>query len=361
MDMTSLYAVVLAGGSGTRFWPVSRAHLPKQFLTLEGTQSLLQATVSRIAPLIAPQRTYVVTAAPLQPQTVAQLPAVPIANILSEPMGRNTAAAIGLAAWHLQNLDPAALMVVLPADHAIADGTAFCDSVQQAAATVLQTDRLMTFGVQPTYPATGYGYIEVGAELGISEAPRAAEVTRFQEKPTAEVAAQLMASQRYLWNCGIFLWRAATIARELRTHMPALAHQLDVYMAALQAGAAPEVLQTLYQQLPSLPIDIGVLEPSSCVGVLPVTWAWSDVGSWGALRDLHPADAAGNVAVGHHIGHGTTNAVVYSPHRLVVTIGVSDVIIVQTDDVLLVCHKDQDQAVREVVQLLQQRGETTYL
>jgi mannose-1-phosphate guanylyltransferase len=276
-------------------------------------------------------------------------------------MGRNTAAAIGLAAWHLRAQDPEALMVILPADHAIADSTAFCESLQQAAATVLQTDMLMTLGVQPRYPATGYGYIEVGESLALSTAPRAARVTQFKEKPSAEVAAQFIASQRYVWNCGIFLWRAATIERELRTHMPVLAQQLDVYMAAVQAGATAEALHAAYQQLPSVPIDIGVLEKSSQVGVLPVTWDWSDVGSWRALAELHAPDAAGNVAVGPHLGQATSNTIVYSPNRLVVTIGISDVIIVQTDDAVLVCHKDHDQAVRDMVQLLQQRGDITYL
>lgn len=356
-----LYAVILAGGSGTRFWPVSRAHIPKQFLVLQGTESLLQATASRLATLIPPQRTYVVTAAPLQAQTVAQLPVVPLAQILSEPMGRNTAAAIGLAAWHLLQHDPAAVMVVLPADHAIADATAFCTSLRQAADVAWQTDMLMTLGVQPTYPATGYGYIEVGTLLDVPAAPGAARVSQFKEKPTLEVATQFLATQRYLWNCGIFVWRASTIVEELRTHMPALAQQLDAYMAAVQAGASPAVLQTLYQQLPNVPIDIGVLEPSSRVGVLPVTWAWSDVGSWRALADLHPADRDGNVTVGHHLAQRTTNTIVYSTDRLVVTLGVSDLIIVQTDDVVLVCRKDQDQTVRDVVQQLQQRGMTTLL
>lgn len=360
----NVYAVILAGGSGTRFWPVSRAHIPKQFLVLQGTQSLLQATASRLATLIPPQRTYVVTAASQRAQTVAQLPEVPLAHILSEPRGRNTAAAVGLAAWHLQAHDPAATMVVLPADHAIADVEAFCTSLQQAAEAAQQADVLMTLGVQPTYPATGYGYIEVGARLALPAAPAAARVQQFKEKPAVEVARQFLATQRYLWNCGIFVWRVATIVEALRTYSPVLAQQLDTYVEAVRAGAAADTLQRLYQQIPSVPIDIAVLEPASHagrVGVLPVTWAWSDVGSWRALAELHPADATGNVAVGPHLAQQTTNTIVYSPNRQVVTIGVSDLIIVQTDDVVLVCHKDQDQAVRDIVQQLQQRGMTTLL
>ena len=222
----NLYAIILAGGSGTRFWPVSRAHFPKQFLVLQGTQSLLQATASRIAPLIPPSRIYVVTAAHLQAPTMSQLPEVPSANILSEPVGRNTAAAVGLAAWHLMALDPEAMLVVLPADHAIADRTAFCESLQQAARAAAHANVLMTLGVQPTYPATGYGYIKVGDSLAVPTVPLACQATQFTEKPPAEVAAQFVASQQYLWNCGIFVWRAAAIVEELSTHMPELAHKL---------------------------------------------------------------------------------------------------------------------------------------
>ena len=357
----NLYATILAGGSGTRFWPVSRVQVPKQFLVLQGTQSLLQATVQRITPLIPPERIYVVTAAHLQEQTVAQLPEVPAANILSEPVGRNTAAAVGLAAWHLMRVDPEALMVVLPADHAIADSAAFCASLQQATLAAQHANMLMTLGVQPTHPATGYGYIQVGDSLGLPAVSLARQATQFTEKPQAEAAAQFVASGAYLWNCGIFVWRVATIMEELSTHSPDLWQQLVAYIQAAQAGADAETLLASYAQLPNVPIDIAVLEKSSRVGVLPVTWPWSDVGSWQALADLHPQDSAGNIVVGQHIGRDATGLIVYSPKRLVATIGVSDLIIVQTDDVLLICSKDRDQEVREIVQLLQQRGDTTYL
>src|SRR5437763_1734858 len=298
----NLYAIILAGGSGTRFWPVSRANVPKQFLVLQGTQSLLQATAHRIAPLIPPQRIYVVTAAHLQAQTVAQLPEIPVVNILSEPVGRNTAAAVGLAAWHILTVDPEALMVILPADHAIADGAAFCESLHQAALAAQHADMLMTLGVQPTHPATGYGYIKVGDSLTIPAVPLARQATQFTEKPQAEVAAQFVASGAYLWNCGIFVWRAATIVAEISTHMPDLWPHLVAYLQAAQAGADAERLQTSYAQLPNVPIDIGVLEKSSRVGVLPVTWAWSDVGSWRALADLHRQDRDGHIEVGQHLG-----------------------------------------------------------
>lgn len=357
----NLYATILAGGSGTRFWPKSRANFPKQFLVLQGTHSLLQNTVRRVASLIPPAHVQVVTAAHLQPQTLAQLPELLPASILSEPVGRNTAAAVGLAAQHLLRLDAEAMMVVLPADHVIPDSTAFCASVQQAAEAARHHDVLMTLGVQPTYPATGYGYIKVGPPLPTPGAPLAHRAAQFLEKPPADVAAGLVASGAYVWNCGIFVWRAATILEEIRAYLPDLWQGLHAYCTALQAGASAEVLGQLYTQLRSISIDNGVLEHSSRVGVLPVTWAWSDVGSWRSLADLHAPDSAGNVVVGQHLGQDSTGLVVYSPDKLVATVGLTDLIIVQTEDALLICPKDRDQEVRDLVQKLQQDGQTQYL
>jgi mannose-1-phosphate guanylyltransferase len=356
-----LYAAILAGGSGTRFWPKSRTRLSKQFLSLHGTQSLLQNTVTRIAPLLPPQHTLIVTAAHQQAQTAEQLTDIPEGNILAEPLGRNTAAAIAWAACYLLHLDAEALMVVLPADHAIVDQQAFCASLQQAVAVVQAHDVLMTLGVQPTYAATGYGYIKVGDPLPAPAVPDAHRVVQFTEKPHADVAAAMLASGQYLWNCGIFVWKAATIAQEIRQHLPDLWQGIQAYSTMVQAGASREALYHQYAQLPSVSVDNGVLEHSARVGVLPVTWGWSDVGSWRALADLHPADNAGNVVVGQHLGRDTTGLVIYSPDKLVATIGLSNLIVVHTDDVLLICDRERDQEIRELVAMLQQQGRTEYL
>jgi len=357
----NLYATILAGGSGTRFWPLSRANLPKQFLVLQGTQSLLQETVQRIASLIPLPQTFIVTAKHQQAQTAEQLPQLPSEHILTEPLGRNTAAAVALAAWYVLSLDAEAIMAVLPADHAIMDHKAFCDSLRLAAVVAQQRDMLMTLGVQPTFPATGYGYINVGESLDIPNAPGAHKVVQFTEKPNAQVASTMLASGDYLWNCGIFVWRAAAIARALRTYLPDLWAGIEAYGAAWRAGAGDDDLYQLYAELPSISIDNGVLEHSTHVGVVPVSWAWSDVGSWRSLRDLQPADADGNVVIGQHLGHGSADLVVYSPHKLVATIGVTNLIIVQTDDMILICDKERDQEVRDVVAMLQRQGQTQYL
>ncbi len=357
----TLYATILAGGSGTRFWPKSRAVLPKQFLVLQGSDSLLQNTVNRIASLIPADRTLIVTAAHQQPQTVAQLPQVPVDNILAEPLARNTAAAVALAAWHLTTIDPDAMMIVLPADHAIADWETFCNCLQQAAAAAQHHDILMTLGVKPTYPATGYGYIKVGTSLSSPEAPEACEAAEFTEKPPADVATRMVDAGNYLWNCGIFIWKAETIARELQQHLPDLWAGIQTYGTAWQAGASREELERHYAQLPTISIDNGVLEPSTRVGVLPVSFDWSDVGSWRALEDLNPQDANGNVIVGKHVDQGSANLIVYSPDKLVATIGVTNLIIVQTDDVLLICDKERDQDVKNFIETLRQQEQTDYL
>ena len=361
MGPLNLYATILAGGSGTRFWPKSRVAFPKQFLRLEGAGSLLQNTVTRVASIIAPDHVLVVTGAHLQAQTLTQLPTLPPTNVLSEPLGRNTTAAISWAALHLVAHDPEAVMVVLPADHVIADSAAFCLSVRQAAKAAAQHDVLMTLGVRPTYPATGYGYIKAGVPLATSTTSSAYKVAQFVEKPSAEVAAQFVTSGDYFWNCGIFVWRARTILEELRTYLPDLLDGLHGYMTAMHADASPDVLHHHYSQLHSISIDYGVLERSLRVGVLPVTWAWSDVGSWRSLAALHTPDNHGNVVVGTHVGQDSTGLVIYSPDKLVATIGVTDLVIVQTEDILLICPKDRDQEVRDLVKALEQRGRMEYL
>lgn len=357
----SLYATILAGGGGTRFWPYSRVQSPKQFLVLQETHSLLQMTVRRIIPLIPLERIVVITAAHLQTQTQEQLPELPAANVLIEPVGRNTAAAIGLAAQHLLTQDRDATMVVLPADHAIANEQAFHTSVQQAANAAHVSHGLIALGIRPTYAATGYGYMQVGAPLPEALPSPIYQVLQFTEKPSAEVAQRFVDSGQYLWNCGIFVWEAATIWQEMTIYLPDLVQGLQAYLTASQTHTDSDHLRHLYMQLPDISIDYGVLEHSSRISALPVSFVWYDVGSWRALSDLHAPDADGNVVFGRHIGRDTQNSLIYSPTKLVTTIGVNNLIVVCADDVILICPKDRDQEVRELVHLLRQRGHTAYL
>jgi mannose-1-phosphate guanylyltransferase len=233
--------------------------------------------------------------------------------------------------------------------------------VRQAAEAAQYHDTLMTLGARPTYAATGYGYIKLDAPLPTPNAPSAHRVAQFTEKPNAAVAAAMIASQQYLWNCGIFIWRAATIAQAIAHHLPELWDGIRAYGESWQAGSSQETLFQQYAQLPSISIDNGVLEHATQVGVVPATFDWSDVGSWRALADLHQPDADGHVVVGKHMGQGSRGLIVYSPDKLVATVGLCDLIIVQTDDVLLICPKDQDQEVKNFVAMLQQQNQTEYL
>ncbi len=357
-----LHAVVMAGGSGTRFWPQSRVRRPKQLLTLAGDRSMIQSTFDRCADWIPARRRWVVTNAVQQGETSVQLPEVPPEQILIEPCARNTAPCLGLAAIALLQADPDATMLVMPADHVITSPEQFQAAVECGLA-VLQADprQLCLFGVKPDWPATGYGYIERGAPL--AGVPGAYDVTAFREKPDASTAAEYVAAGRFYWNCGIFLWRADRLLQALAQCEPDMHSQLQTVAAAWGTAAAAQTLQQQFPAMKSISIDYAVLEHDRHRCVIEAPFQWDDVGSWLAVERLTPPDADGNTIHGRHLGIDTKGCIIRGPadDHLIATLGVSDLIIVRTADVTFVARKGDDEGIRQMVQALKARGDERYL
>ena len=360
--MLSLYGVIMAGGRGARFWPLSRERLPKQLVKLFGPQTLLERTVERLSPLIPLERLLVVTGADQARAIRRHLPDLPRENVLVEPEGRNTAPCIGLAACEIARRERGAAMGVFPADHLIAQEEAFRKLLGKAAGLLKsRPEALVTFGMQPTHPATGYGYIKQGAEVARAGKQPVHSVEAFVEKPDVATARRYLKDKRYLWNGGIFLWRVDTIRAAFEAYLPEMARGLEEIDEALGRRDVAKRLKSIYPRLPATSIDYGVMERTDAALVIQSDVGWSDVGSWKSLADLLEADEKSNVAVGHHVELETSGTVVFAPRHLVATIGVDDLIIVVTDDAVLVCNKDQDQDVRQLVDSLRARGLGRYL
>lgn len=355
-----LHAVIMAGGSGTRFWPESRRTRPKQFLPLASDRTLLRETFDRCAAWIPSASWMVVTNHQLGAETARQLPELARGEIIGEPCGRNTAPCIALAACQLLKRDPEAVMLVMPADHAISPVEVFQEAVSRAVKLV-ETDQqsLVLFGVPPTYPATGYGYIERDEPLG----ERAFQVRAFHEKPARERAEHFLAGGRHYWNCGIFVWKAARILELIREFQPEIGKLMDEIAPDLGTVREEAALKKVFPRMPSISIDHAVLEKAGDVVVLEAPFAWDDVGSWQAVARLKPSDENGNTIIGLHVGIETANCVIQndSPKHLIATIGVRDCVIVHTPDATLIARRDDENAIRELVALLEQRGYGTYL
>jgi mannose-1-phosphate guanylyltransferase len=353
-----LHAVIMAGGSGTRFWPASRTATPKQLLDLTGGQTMIQGTVSRLGQLVSPDRVLVVTNQRLVDPIRAQLPDVPPAAIIGEPCRRDTAPCVGLAAAWIARNDPDATMVVMPADHVIAPDEEFQGAMRYAEQLVAEDPtRLVTFGIRPTYPAEIFGYIERGDSLHESNGTTAYRVRQFHEKPKLTDAKRYLEAGSFYWNSGIFVWRVATILDELKRHEPAMHQHLMNIAQSVGTSDFEAVFEREFAAIEGKSIDYAVMEKAPHVVVIEAPFDWDDLGSWQALSRLKGVDKDGNTLIGRHLGIDTKNSIVRTDEgHLVVTVGIEDCIVVHTDDATLVAHKDQEEAIRNVVKQLEQRG-----
>ncbi|MFZ3073454.1 MAG: mannose-1-phosphate guanylyltransferase/mannose-6-phosphate isomerase [Thermodesulfobacteriota bacterium] len=347
-----LYAVILAGGIGSRFWPLSRATSPKQLLKIAGDESLLKETIKRLAPLIPPSSVSIVTnssQAEIIRLHLSQGKKASPVKIVAEPSGKNTAPAIALAAMKVFRKNPEAIMAVLPADHIIGDAPAFRKTLK-AAVEAAELGALVTFGVKPKSPHTGYGYIK--AKAGVYKkvgAIKVRKVERFVEKPKLEKAKEFLKEGGYFWNSGIFVWKASAILEEMKTHLPSL------YKSIMSIRSDEDVISA-YSKIEAISIDNGVLEKSKNVVVIEADFSWSDMGSWSSMSEVFAPDASGNIMKGRVVDIGSKDSLVIGSDRLVATIGLKDMIIVDTPDATLVCPKTRAQEVKDIVSILKKKG-----
>jgi len=349
-----LYAVILAGGSGTRFWPLSRRRTPKQFLEIVGKRSLLQETLGRIKPLIQAPRTFIVANALYRRQLKDQLRSFPLPkkNILLEPEGKNTAPAILWAACRIDRLDPQAVMVVLPSDHLIEHRTQFLKDLQRAV-QLAREGYLVTLGVVPNRPETGFGYLKT--RWVKDHRKSILKVEQFTEKPSLKTAQRFLKEKKYLWNSGMFVWKTEAILKAYKEFLP------DLYRLLIDKTDSASV-KTIWHRLPTISVDYGILEKSANVVTVPALgMGWSDLGSWQALWEVLPKDRWGNVSRGDHIAQDCRNTLVFAGHRLVVTIGLRDLTVVDTPDALLVCQNEDSQKVKDVVGILKKQNRPQWI
>lgn len=348
-----MHAVIMAGGRGTRFWPASRETRPKQFLAMTGEKSLLQQTVDRILPLVPPEHIIVVTGEVCREEVRRQLPELPGENVIAEPLGRNTAPCIGLAALFIRQKDPRGVMIVLPADHAVADENAFRDALKRAAAAAAAEPCLVTIGITAHSPETGFGYIERGEPAALHIGRDIFRVAAFREKPDLETARSFLGKGTFYWNSGIFVWRASSIMDAIGRALPALHSELLSLEPHLGTPGEAGAIRAAYERISPISIDYGVMERADNVLLATGDFGWNDLGSWDALADLAPKDDRGNSLRGSVVAIDTKNALVLGREKLIALVGVEDIVVVEEDDAILVLKRGKSQDVKKVVDHLE--------
>lgn len=348
------HAVIMAGGRGERFWPLSTKRSPKPFLPLFGGKTMIQETVERIGLIIPKERILIALSRDHLPTARQQLPEIPAQNFLVEPMGKDTAACIGLASLHVEKRAQDGSMLVLAADHSIGDQESFATTVISTLKFIEEHDYITTIGVKPGRPETGYGYIEVGEEIATGDNLVFCRAARFVEKPDAPTAVRYLESQKYLWNSGIFVWRNKTIQESIAESMPDLWDGLTRIRKCMGSSEEEKVMREEFSQFKRISIDYGVLEKSSRVAVVPALFDWDDLGTWDALRRVLTPAKDNNVCIGQHVEKDTNNCTIYSQNQLIATFGVRDLIVVQAEGKLLVCHKEKAPFLKEIVSLAEE-------
>ena len=360
----NVYAVIMAGGVGSRFWPRSRERSPKQLLEIAGEGTMIQNTVQRLDGFVAPKNIFVVTNKLQRTAVAKQLPALPAENIIVEPVGRNTAPCIGLAAMFVHRLDPNGVMVVLPADHVIANEKEFIRVLNVGVQLAHTQSTLVTIGIQPTHPETGYGYIQVVEANSTKKGPvpeGVFMVKTFAEKPNLQTAQRFVESGDFLWNSGMFIWRADVILGEIKRSLPELHSHLMSIEPSLGTSLYEQSLEHAYGLMRGISIDYGVMEKATSVFVIRGDFGWNDVGSWDEVYRLAAKDEEGNHIEGKIISFNTKNSYIHSNDKLIAAVGVDDLIIINTHDALLVCKRGASQDVKEIVDHLRRKQMNEYL
>jgi mannose-1-phosphate guanylyltransferase len=356
-----MYAAIIAGGSGTRLWPRSRQDKPKQFQGLYGESTLLQETVRRLEPLIPREDMYVIANRSHEPIVREQLPWLAPESYVGEPVGKDTAPAVGVIATVIHHRDPDAVILITPADHVITREKQFRRILEVAEKVASEGPNVVTIGIKPTAPETGYGYIQMTESRRVVDDIEVHRVASFKEKPDVKTAEEYVASWQYVWNSGMFVWSAKTILQLFKEHAPDIYKLLMRYDAAIGTPMEGNVFEEIYEAFPRISVDYAILEHARSIHVIPASIGWNDLGSWSSLHEIMESDEDGNTVVGTHVGLDTHNCLIHSKDRLIATVGLDNMIIVDGGDVVLVMPAGRSQDIKALLEELKKEGKTQYL